>query len=123
MMKNILKATLMGAALSVSFPALACPGAAEQTAANASVPQKDVQLTGVVTQEGCPQEAEGMGCTGYVLTADNNKGRYMIYKSDTGTKLISKVKKSARVQVKGDVLDQDGRAMLNVTTFKVVGNA
>ena len=114
----------MGAVMSLSLPVLACPGAEAQHTAQASVPQKDVVLTGVVTQEGCPQDAEAMSCTGYVLTADNNKGRFMIFKSDVGQKLVKKAeKKATRVQVKGDVLDQDGKAMLHVATFKMVGSA
>lgn len=123
-MKILLQAALSGAVMSLSLPVLACPGAEAQHTAQASVPQKDVVLTGVVTQEGCPQDAEAMSCTGYVLTADNNKGRFMITKGDVAKKLVKKAEKGAtRVQVKGDVLDQDGRPMLHVATFKVMGNA
>ena len=85
--------------------------------------KKDVKLTGVVTQEGCPMDAAQMECTGYVLTADKGGARYMISKTETSSKLLAKVKTKTRVKVTGDVAGKDGHAILKVTSFKVSGNA
>ena len=46
-MKLLIQSALMGAVMSLSLPVLACPGAEAQHTAQASVPQKDVVLTGV----------------------------------------------------------------------------
>jgi hypothetical protein len=120
-MNNVIKGLVVGGLMAFAAPVLACPGAAETTASIEE--KKDVQLTGVVTQEGCPVDAAEMGCTGYVLTADNGGEKYMIQKTDAAEKLLSKVKAKSRVKVTGDVAAKGAQATLKVTKFKVGGNA
>lgn len=107
--------------VSVAAPLWACPGKEAQTASVQD--QKNVQLTGVVSQEGCPMEASEIQCTGYVLTADKGGGKYMIRKNDVADKMLTQVKAKAKVKVKGDVINHQGRATFSVSTFKVGGNA
>ncbi|MBI5497719.1 MAG: hypothetical protein HY904_22115 [Deltaproteobacteria bacterium] len=120
--KTLFSAALMGGLL-VSAPVLACPGAGAAQTAAATAPKKDVVLTGVVTQEGCPMDAAEKGCTGYVVTTAKGD-KFMIVKSAQSDKLLKGLKAGSKVELKGDVLDSgDGHAMVHVVQYKVAGNA
>ncbi len=130
MKKLVLLASLAGAF--AATPALACPGHddAAKSAKN-DKPGKPITLVGTVSREGCPMEAKDMDCTGCVLTlatGKDGKTRYMIVKDDSAEKMLKSVlgdKKAseARVEIKGEVFEKDGKMLVRVKTYKVVATA
>jgi hypothetical protein len=123
MLKLTLSAAVLGSSLMFAGSALACPGMGDQEQTASLPEQKNVVLTGVISQEGCPMEAADMACTGYVLTADKNAGKYMIGKNEAAEKMLAKVKNKGRVTVTGDVSAKEGKALLKVAKYKPAGNA
>lgn len=109
-------------------PARACPGQ-EGTQAQKTAPSfstQEVVLAGVVKTEGCPVEAQAMNCTGKVLVTTEQGGqvrKFMIVKTEAAEHLLGKVKDKTAVEVTGVTADADGRALVQVKTFKLPGRS
>ncbi|MEW5853404.1 MAG: hypothetical protein AB2A00_31805 [Myxococcota bacterium] len=111
------------AALLFSTPAVACPGESDAPVTAAKLPVgKQLTLTGVVMEEGCPMEAKEMGCTGRVLVLEDG-GKYMIMKNKGSEKMIAAVKQNTKVTVKADVVEKNGHTMVRIKSFKPVANS
>jgi hypothetical protein len=90
----------------------------------------------MVTREGCPMEAKTMDCTGCVLTLDAGQKngssdgamKYMIVKDAAAEKMLKGVfgtKKAgqARIEVKGELFEKDGKKLVRIKSYKLVATA
>jgi hypothetical protein len=126
----VLSALVAGTSL-VAVPALACDGHKDDKTVKATEPGKAVTLVGMVTREGCPMEAKSMDCTGCVLTLDAGKDgatKYMIVKDAAAEKMLkgvfgAKKEGQARIEVKGELFEKDGKKLVRIKSYKLVATA